>query len=67
MVLSTLGVAADVTPSVVETFFSHASHFPSLITYPLRSFQLTHLPSSSIANLYGTNPQPTSPTTRVFV
>lgn len=25
MVLSTLGVAADVTPSVIETFFSHAS------------------------------------------
>jgi hypothetical protein len=26
MVLSTLGVAADVTPSVIETFFSHARH-----------------------------------------
>ncbi|GAB7356479.1 hypothetical protein MBLNU459_g7240t2 [Dothideomycetes sp. NU459] len=41
MVLSTLGVAADVTPSVIETFFSHSGQY--LNRKPLHNKPTAHI------------------------
>lgn len=62
MVLSTLGVAADVTPSVIETFFSHASLGQSLRR---RNENTDSINSISIASRSKANLPPTSRITRV--
>jgi hypothetical protein len=62
MVLSTLGVAADVTPSVIETFFSHASLYRSSRDLVKHSNTTNSISTGSRSK---ENLPPTSHTTRV--